>query len=620
MTATPMLLTPFSAPVQAALASGGAWFETGARVGVGASVGAGAWLAVFAHAAAPVAVAALWQGAAIALVLGLCLKCAERMRIHIGAAERFAVWAAAFAAVAALPLLPSLLPLLVRGAAWGSAAGAPGNLQIGAQMGTSAHAPWFQLPHFEIDEHWALAIAAVWLIASLVRAASLAAHSLRLRRLWLAAEPVEMAADCAGDDVNLRAFLAAASGARRPGTICTTRELDRPSVIGFFAPRILIPDWLWVKLTPGELEQVVLHEAEHLSRRDDWTNLLQKVALVLFPLNPALAWIEQRLCREREMACDEGVVRRTQAPRAYAACLASLAERGLERRFDLQMERSRAHALSLGAFDRRPELVRRVSSLLARRPALHPVAARVLAGVAACGLLIASVELARCPQMVAFVSAAPVRVAQNQPARMNVAQVDLLAPQDGDRVFAEPSVAPDDSGFRAVRTKAILPPKLSPGMPAALALRETAAKSDDASQRERASAETAPRAVLLKTEMPDADFAASQPGVVVFTAWEEVETLPRRGVPVADYDVDDSTGPNSGASENDSENRAASQTPTRPSIQITVTRLIFFVAPRPSTNTVNAPVPGSNTPRPRASDSRRPSAPAPESGWLFFDL
>jgi len=72
--------------------------------------------------------------------------------------------------------------------------------------------------------------------------------------------------------------------------ICTTTSLQRPSVIGFTKPRILIPDWLFARLTAGELEQIVLHEAEHLRRRDDWTNLLQKICLALFPLNPGLVW------------------------------------------------------------------------------------------------------------------------------------------------------------------------------------------------------------------------------------------------------------------------------------------------------------------------------------------
>ena len=58
---------------------------------------------------------------------------------------------------------------------------------------------------------------------------------------------------------------------------------------------------------------------EHLRRRDDWVNLLQKVSLVLFPLNPVLDRIEKRLCMERELR-DETVLRFTQAPKAYASC------------------------------------------------------------------------------------------------------------------------------------------------------------------------------------------------------------------------------------------------------------------------------------------------------------
>ena len=71
-------------------------------------------------------------------------------------------------------------------------------------------------------------------------------------------------------------------------------------MIGFLSPRILIPAALLEKLLQPQLEQIILHEMEHLRRRDDWVNLLQKVSLVLFPLNPVLHWIEKRLCMERE--------------------------------------------------------------------------------------------------------------------------------------------------------------------------------------------------------------------------------------------------------------------------------------------------------------------------------
>ncbi len=231
-----------------------------------------------------------------------------------------------------------------------------------------------------LDIRWAFILAAVWLAASAFRAGELAFHALRLRRLWKVATPVGAGVEI---DSRVREMLTAVSNSRRI-EICTTRDLDCPSVIGFFAPRILIPEWLFSRLTPGELEQVVLHETEHLRRRDDWTNLLQKLSLVLFPLNPALAWMERRLCREREMACDEGVIRRTQAPRAYAACLTTLAERGLQQRELLR----RAHALSLGAFTRRPELVHRVHSILRRKQALNPLVAGALVGVVGFGLVI----------------------------------------------------------------------------------------------------------------------------------------------------------------------------------------------------------------------------------------
>ncbi len=152
-------------------------------------------------------------------------------------------------------------------------------------------------PWFALDSRWCLGVAALWLAASLYRLVDLGIHSLRLCKLWKSAVPFAASELPAGLQADLR-------GARRPIEVCATKELDRPAAIGFMRPRILIPDWLLEQMTAGELEQVVLHEAEHLRRRDNWTNLAQKLALAAFPLSPALMWIERRLCREREMACD----------------------------------------------------------------------------------------------------------------------------------------------------------------------------------------------------------------------------------------------------------------------------------------------------------------------------
>ncbi|MDP9051376.1 MAG: M56 family metallopeptidase, partial [Acidobacteriota bacterium] len=183
----------------------------------------------------------------------------------------------------------------------------------------------------------------------------------------------------------------------RRAELCVSDEVDRPTVIGFFAPKILIPVWLLEKLSPAELDQIVLHETGHLRRADDWMNLLQKIALVIFPLNPALAWVERRLCFERELAVDEFVLRafaaKAGAATAYAACLATVAEHRLGRR---------GLALALGALGHESELGRRVRRILERRERMRPAYARLVLGVALMGLLSVGVALERCPQVVGF--------------------------------------------------------------------------------------------------------------------------------------------------------------------------------------------------------------------------
>jgi hypothetical protein len=164
-------------------------------------------------------------------------------------------------------------------------------------------------------------------------------------------------------------------------------------VIGFFSPRILIPEEIFARLTTAEFGQIVLHEVGHLRRADDWINLLQKLSLVVFPLNPVLMWIERRLCLERELACDDDVLRLTKAPKAYATCLTNLAEHRLGRR---------VAALSLGAWEKRSELARRVHSILRGEQVISRTQARVVMGMLVLGLLGGSAELARCPQFVSF--------------------------------------------------------------------------------------------------------------------------------------------------------------------------------------------------------------------------
>lgn len=319
------------------------------------------WLHFVSQGAANVLVSGIWQGFVLAIGIGLIL----RLVPGVSATTRFTIWSVVFLVLALLPFVHIPHENI------------PHFVQAGA-IPSASH------PFFHLDVRWSFAITALWLIASLFRASSLSLHGFRLRALWRSATPVD--AGLVSND------LLAGTGARR-AQLCTSPDLDQPSVIGFLSPRILIPAWLFNRLTPTELEQIVLHEVEHLRRGDDWINLLQKLSLVLFPLNPVLVWIEGRLCFERELACDDGVVHATRAPRAYATCLTSLAEQNLDRR---------AASLALGAWGRRSAIAGRVHSILRRGDVLSPLQARSVTGAVVLALLLGAVGLSQCPQLVSF--------------------------------------------------------------------------------------------------------------------------------------------------------------------------------------------------------------------------
>jgi beta-lactamase regulating signal transducer with metallopeptidase domain len=300
-----------------------------------------------AHAAAAL-LSAIWQGALLALCAAVCLRLLPRL----SAATRSAIWMTVFAIAVSLHFVPST-------------------------HATSSS------PEVHAAPVWSLVFVALWLACTLFRAGQLLVSILRVRQVNRRAVPLSVGC-----------YQAPAIGRRYQ--VCTSPDVDRPSVLGFFSPRVLLPVGLAEKLSPAELHQVLLHETEHLRRSDDWTNLLQKLALVVFPLNPALLYIERRLCEERELACDDRVLSSAanNVRKTYATCLTQLAEHAIFRR---------GLSLALGAWHRQSELSRRVYRILAPAESLMPPrAARFAATGLALTLAATGGVLARTPRLISF--------------------------------------------------------------------------------------------------------------------------------------------------------------------------------------------------------------------------
>jgi beta-lactamase regulating signal transducer with metallopeptidase domain len=136
-----------------------------------------------------------------------------------------------------------------------------------------------------------------------------------------------------------------------------------PGVLGIFRPVLLLPEGIADRLTPPQLEAILAHELRHVQRRDNLTAAIHMVVETLFWFHPLVWWIRARLVEERELACDEGVLRLGSEPQVYAesilkvcefylaspvACAAGVTGGELKRRIEGIMENRYLRSLSLG--------------------------------------------------------------------------------------------------------------------------------------------------------------------------------------------------------------------------------------------------------------------------------
>ncbi len=259
---------------------------------------------------------------------------------------------------------------------------APAPVQPPAASSAAPRA-WPSFPFTISAGAWAGWVFSIWLITSLLLLIRLAVSwTLLSRQSARACDAPERLRAPAQEWLALR-------GTR----IAISHEIAIPVAVGPTRPSILIPARILDALEEDELKQVVLHEAAHLARRDDYALIAQRIIEALFALHPVVRWIARRIDLEREIACDDLVIAATGTPRSYAACLTRIVELS---------EDAGASLPVAAAADGRSHLARRVDTLLDKTR--HNGTRLLKKRFAAMAAVLTSVAwiAAKTPELVAF--------------------------------------------------------------------------------------------------------------------------------------------------------------------------------------------------------------------------
>jgi beta-lactamase regulating signal transducer with metallopeptidase domain len=170
----------------------------------------------------------------------------------------------------------------------------------------------------------------VWTLVAMAYVVRLIVRLARLRA-------VKRIATCVPSEITLP------RGAR----VLSADAAQMPCALGYFRPAIVVPPTFVRGLPEFDRHQILIHEAAHLRRYDDWTTLLYHVARCLLWFNPAVYVVGRAMSIDREIACDDLVVAATGKPRRYAQTIWTAAQGMLSPSLPLAsgILQQRSHAL-----------------------------------------------------------------------------------------------------------------------------------------------------------------------------------------------------------------------------------------------------------------------------------
>ncbi len=106
-------------------------------------------------------------------------------------------------------------------------------------------------------------------------------------------------------------------------------HINKPVVIGYIKPVILLPVGLLSGLPTDQVEAILLHELTHIRRNDYLINLIQSLVEVILFFNPFVWIISGMVRKEREHYCDDRVIALGSSRTTYINALANLEEASL---------------------------------------------------------------------------------------------------------------------------------------------------------------------------------------------------------------------------------------------------------------------------------------------------
>lgn len=125
----------------------------------------------------------------------------------------------------------------------------------------------------------------------------------------------------------------ASNGLDSPVTIVESPHASSPCVLGISAPKLVLPWGTISRLNREELRDVFLHELAHIKRSDLPAIWIVETMRILHWFNPIVWYICRRMEQDREEACDEMALDRSEPdrPKAYGSTLLKVLE-GMGRR------------------------------------------------------------------------------------------------------------------------------------------------------------------------------------------------------------------------------------------------------------------------------------------------